>query len=336
MANDRSSIGKDEWKTSDLLSLSRQFIFVPILRSLFGDIESNSMIEADYYTFDEKVPHLAAMPFVSMCRLFFRSAIDARSRLAKYFIEHTHPMNESKVMDSYTTCLINHRPTYSEADYGLSVTSVLFASVGNTGPTTFWSLYYILRDPRALKTIKEEIECYLPKFDLDLVKDEGISMDDSISECLSKCVNLESAINETLRLMLIVFLMRRSKEETEIKLHDERMLHVKRGDRFLLYTATSHHSDELFSNPETFQFDRFLSKNVDLYKGFMPFGSGKHMCPGRHFAKNVIKMTVALILLHVEYEFLDPNINVEVSRSRIGLGVASPDRNVPIRYRYKS
>jgi len=83
-------------------------------------------------------------------------------------------------------------------DYGSTQMGFLFASVGNTIPATFWSLYYILRDSAAPKTIHNEIENHLPNFSLLFNKENDRFADDSINETLLRCVNLDSAVNKTL------------------------------------------------------------------------------------------------------------------------------------------
>lgn len=337
MMDDRAHSAQNQWKTSSLLALSRQFIFYPSFCTLFGDADLKSVrdIAADFQTYDAGLHHLTSPLPPVISQLFCRSTLNARKRLAKYFIEHPHLSNESKLIASYTDCLENHSDTYSKSDYGSSLTSLLFASIGNTVPAAFWSLYYILRDPAALKAITEELQLHLPQFDLQQDDQTSLRVDESICEALSRCVHLESAINETLRLMTFIFLPKQCSRETEVKFHDGRSLVLKAEDKILLYPALSHHNSEIFSDPEVYQFDRFLGKSADTCRGFMPFGAGKHMCPGRHFAKNEIKITVALILHHIEYEFLQPDVKAEPILVRMGLGVAVPQNDIPIRYRYK-
>lgn len=67
----------------------------------------------------------------------------------------------------------------------------------------------------------------------------------------------------------------------------------------------------------------------------MPFGGGKSMCPGRFFAKNEMKICLALFLRHMDYKFVDNNIVPKQKPQRVGFGVAPPNIDVPIMYRYK-
>lgn len=60
------------------------------------------------------------------------------------------------------------------------------------------------------------------------------------------------------------------------------------------------------------------------------------MCPGRYFAKNEMKICLALVLRYMDWKFIDKNIVPKQKAQRVGFGVAPPDIDVTIMYRYKS
>lgn len=72
----------------------------------------------------------------------------------------------------------------------------------------------------------------------------------------------------------------------------------------------------LFANPEEFDGHRFYelrqkpnneSKHqfVTTSNDYLPFGHGKHACPGRFFASNEIKVILAHLLLQYDFKFPD-------------------------------
>ena len=68
----------------------------------------------------------------------------------------------------------------------------------------------------------------------------------------------------------------------------------------------------------------------------MPFGGGKNMCPVRFFAKNEMKICLAMLLRYMEYQFVDKGRIPTQSSPRIGFGVAPPSQDIKILYRYKA
>jgi cytochrome P450 len=78
-----------------------------------------------------------------------------------------------------------------------------------------------------------------------------------------------------------------------------------------------------------------VDKTADAVPGFMPFGAGKNMCPGRFFAKNEIKICLAMLLRYMEYKFVVTDKIPTQKQQRIGVGVAPLNEDVPIMYRYR-
>ena len=151
----------------------------------------------------------------------------------------------------------------------------------------------------------------------------------------ARCVYGESAVNEILRFKGTPLIPRKCIRDTQISLSDGTVIPVKENDVISLYPEASHYDANCFPEPEIYKFDRFVGKTIDTIKGLLPFGYGKTICPGRHFAKNEIQICTALILSHIDYEFLEDNPKVVRRKNRIGIGIAPPENDIPIRYRYK-
>ena len=222
----------------------------------------------------------------------------------------------------------------SDKDYGGQLTGFFWASLGNTIPGVFWSLFHILRDPKALATIKEEIDRHLPTVPLD-GNDHNSVTEDWTPEQLDSCIYLESAINEAIRLAGAPFMIRKCREKAQLVLQDGRTITIQPGETLAWFGAAGHFDANLFPEPTKFIFDRFLNKKAEAVPGFMPFGGGKSICPGRFFAKFEIKTCVAMLLRYIEYKFEDTEIIPTQMRPRIGFGIAPPNKDIPIMYRYK-
>lgn len=59
------------------------------------------------------------------------------------------------------------------------------------------------------------------------------------------------------------------------------------------------------------------------------------MCPGRHFARNEIKLAVAILLANLDVEVLDAAVP-PLDQGRAGLGILPPTRAVPFSLRRRA
>lgn len=325
-----------EWIPSGLLALSHRMIFRPSTFALFGEVEALSL-ENDFCVFDKKIHYFSAYLPRQIFALFLPKLYKARLNLNRSWLKESSSSSsrESDFLQARRILFQGNSDWISERDCGGFQTGVFWASLGNTIPAVFWSLFYILQDQKALETIREEIDTYLPFFSLDDNVNDTID-EEWTPEQLSSCIYLDSTVNEILRLNAAPLMIRKCRQETDITLQDGRTLHVKPDDTLAHFVGATHLDENLFPEPEKFIFDRFVKKNADSVHGFMPFGGGKSMCPGRFFAKNEMKICLAMLLRYMEYKFIDINTMPKQIPHRIGFGVAPPNQDVPILYRYKA
>lgn len=72
-----------------------------------------------------------------------------------------------------------------------------------------------------------------------------------------------------------------------------------------------------------------------LSASWIPYGGGSSLCPGRHFAKQEIITTAAILLTAYEMELVgqDGRKRPQVDMSCFGFGTMPPDRAIPFRIR---
>ncbi|CAF1047307.1 unnamed protein product [Didymodactylos carnosus] len=338
MQNEKATLVNDsimcQWTQSGLLEFSHRMIFQPMTFALFGEIDPHSL-ETDFRLFDDKIHYFGAILPTWMYSWFFTKALTARTRLNSAWLAKLHPSQESELSHARTVLIQDNYNWLSGQDHGALQTTLLWGALGNTIPTVFWCLFHILQNAEALEVIKQEIDEHLPFSSLDNDKADSV-IEEWTVEKLNSCVYLESAINETLRFAASTFLTRKCRQETQILLQDGRILNVKPNETVAYFAPITHLDADLFPDPNKFVFDRFVNKNADNIAGFLPFGSGKSICPGRFFAKNDIKICFAMLLRrYMEFKFIDTEITTAQKRGRVGFGVAPPSLDVKIMYRYK-
>jgi cytochrome P450 len=152
-------------------------------------------------------------------------------------------------------------------------------------------------------------------------------------------VTLDSAISEALRLSSAPLILRKVTRAFTIHLWSGRDLAFRAGDRVAIYPALTHRDPEIFDHPDDFQFDRFAAEERPRHfsKGgkrilhsLAPFGGGADLCPGRHLARNILKILVANLLHDFDIEVLSGDFPA-FTQHRAGLGVLLPSHDVPIR-----
>uniref|UniRef100_A0A3Q4BB44 Uncharacterized protein n=1 Tax=Mola mola TaxID=94237 RepID=A0A3Q4BB44_MOLML len=223
---------------------------------------------------------------------------------------------------------------------------LLWASQGNTGPSSFWLLLFLMKHPEALKAVKEEIDKVVKESGQEV--QQGGPLLNLTREMLMKTPILDSAVEETLRLTVAPLLTRAVLQDMTIKMADGRQYFIRQGDRVAVFPYSAVHIDpEIHPDPHSFKYDRFLNpdrtKKTDFYKAgnkvkyyTMPWGAGVSMCPGRFFATNELKQFVFLMLVYFEFELKNPDENIPgIDFRRWGFGTMQPDRDVQFRYRLR-
>ncbi|KAJ8409333.1 hypothetical protein AAFF_G00235310 [Aldrovandia affinis] len=215
----------------------------------------------------------------------------------------------------------------------------VWATQGNVGPTAFWLLGFLLTNPEAMNAVKREFN--------------GLSLQADLPQRppLDKFQNtpvFDSVLNETLRLTAAPFITREVLHSKTLRMADGQEYDIRRGDRVCLFPYISPQMDpEIHKEPEKFKYNRFLnadgSEKNDFYKGgkrlkyyTMPWGAGKNVCVGRHFAISSIKQFVFTVLTVLDLEMCDPDSAMpKVNASRYGFGVLQPETDLDIRYKLR-
>ncbi|XP_016831098.1 prostacyclin synthase [Cricetulus griseus] len=217
----------------------------------------------------------------------------------------------------------------------------LWATQGNMGPTAFWLLLFLLKNPEALEAVHEELKRTVWK------AEQPVSQMITLPQkTLDNMPVLDSVLNETLRLTAAPFITREVMADLALPMADGREFSLRRGDRLLLFPFLSPQKDpEIYTEPEVFKYNRFLnpdgSEKKDFYKDgkrlknyTLPWGAGHNQCLGKNYAINSIKQFVVLLLTHFDLELGSKDTEVpEFDLSRYGFGLMQPEEDVPIRYR---
>lgn len=156
-----------------------------------------------------------------------------------------------------------------------------------SGVTHTWALCLLLNNPHTLEKVKEEIDLHIGKERLCITESD-----------IKNLVYLEAVVKETLRLYPASPLagIREFGEDCNLGGY-----HVKKGTRLFTNLWKIQTDPRIWSDPLEFKPERFLTthKDVDV-KGrhfeFLPFGSGRRVCPGISFGLRSSLLTLANLI----------------------------------------
>ncbi|KAG2666517.1 hypothetical protein I3760_15G065700 [Carya illinoinensis] len=164
--------------------------------------------------------------------------------------------------------------------------ALILGGTDTTMVTMTWALSLLLNNREALKKVQQEL-------DLQIGRDRLVMESD-----MKNLVYLQAVIKETMRLYPAAPLSvpHESLEDCTLASY-----HIPAGTRLLVNLSKIHRDPQVWSDPTEFRPERFLTTHKDVdFKGqhfeFIPFGSGRRVCPGISFALQVMQLTLANFL----------------------------------------
>ena len=209
-------------------------IFRSSTLALFGEIELDQL-ERDVVLFDQKIHYFGA----SIPRWLFPKVFQARSRMNSSWWKDTMPSHQPQLMDARQALFLQNSDWLSKPDVGTFQSALFWASSGNTIPAVFLVFILHLITYKVIKAITQELDTYSPFFSLDSDTDESL-VEEWTPENLNSCVYLDSAVNETLRLVTTPLVIRKCRQETEIVLQDGRTLKVQPDETLAHFVSITH------------------------------------------------------------------------------------------------
>jgi cytochrome P450 len=183
-------------------------------------------------------------------------------------------------------------------------------------------LIEVARHPELVEPLREEVS--------EQISAHGISV-----AATSNMVLLDSFMKESQRLSSGPVVLERVALKDTV-LPDGKV--IPRGSHIMV-DSTDLWDPEVYPNPDEFDGRRFLRKRqegdkasqfVQSSPNYNVFGGGRHICPGRFFASNELKLALAHILFKYEirlakgcepktlqhgfYAMVDPSVQLEVKR----------------------
>lgn len=156
-------------------------------------------------------------------------------------------------------------------EIGEMQTALLWASVGNTMPASFWCLFYLLKFPKKYERLESEI---LSNSEHSKVIKAIMSGQEITSELFDLFEQehfndlhyMDACISETLRLSSGSLIMRVVTNDNglEIKMSDGKIYKLRKNDRLGLAPPLFHYDEDLYPNPYSFNPERWIPSDDEL------------------------------------------------------------------------
>ncbi|KAF7689170.1 cytochrome P450 3A27-like isoform X5 [Silurus meridionalis] len=191
----------------------------------------------------------------------------------------------------------------------------IFAGYDTSRKTLLFLFYNLASNPETMKKLQEEIDETFPNqaaVDYDMM----MNMD-----------YLDAALNESLRLYPVAYRLERvCKKTVEIK-----GVIIPKDTAIFIPTYTLHRDPEYWTDPDTFNPERFTQENkenIEQY-AYMPFGLGPRNCIGMRFALVIIKLAVVEILQRFDISLSE---ETKVPLELINTGVLAPKHPIKLKF----
>ncbi|KAL0403115.1 UNVERIFIED_CONTAM: (S)-N-methylcoclaurine 3'-hydroxylase isozyme 1 [Sesamum radiatum] len=167
---------------------------------------------------------------------------------------------------------------------------LLIAGTDSTIITIVWLMAELIKNQQIFLRLREEIG--------QAIKQNSTSLDESI---LSKCEYFQACIKETLRLHIPGPFLVPHQALKNCKMNN----YLIPKDSIILVNAWAIHLDpNNWNNAASFKPDRFLDSKIDFLGScfeFIPFSSGRRMCPGFHMGFRNILLVVASLVYYFDW-----------------------------------
>jgi sterol 12-alpha-hydroxylase len=317
------------YQQKGLFEFAGRLIFIAGSNAIFGKDVLGESDYTDFRDFDSYT-HLLLN---NMPAFLFPKAVKARKRLQAAAAKTDRNRNAFMAARYENFDRVNLCPVQRSA----MTFAMFWVSNTNTVNAMFWIISIMLQRKEVRDAIMDDINRLLQK-DYE-VTEHGLPK--LTNELMADMKNIDSIVEEALRLTTSVINLRQTAEDMTFDLHSGDTLSVKKGDYLAVYPRWSQLSGDIFAEPQTFKWDRTLHNPEFSYKGeklkvvSYAFGAGSHICPGRFFARNEFKITLLTLLLTLDIEAMNNDVPV-INQTFAGTGVLPPKKDIMVRYRLKA
>lgn len=235
------------------------------------------------------IPQLAALDLQGLTKRMKAVSKVFDSFFEKIIDEHVQSKDEKPTEDFVDTMLAIMNS--QEFDFHIdrsnikaTILDMLSASMDTSATAVEWTLSELLKHPRVMKKVQNELEKVVGKERM---------VEESDLESLKY---LDMVVKETFRLHPVapLLLPHESMEDCTIN-----GFHIPKKSRVMINAWAIGRDPEVWMDAEKFLPERFIEDNIDIQGHdfrLIPFGSGRRGCPGMQLGITVVRLVVAQLV----------------------------------------
>lgn len=214
---------------------------------------------------------------------------------------------------------------FPEEEIGRLEMALLFVATTNTIPTLYWFVTNVFLRPDVVEEVRRETLSLVKLSNREGGQRRLATLD--ISQLEGHAPVLVSCYRESIRLGNQSIGTRRVIHDTVLNDSAGNQHLLKAGVDVMWSVKAMHHSEDVWGQ-DPLEFNARQFKEQDKFdrtkkQSYIPFGGGKHLCPGRNFAFAENLAFVAALVVGFELQNLD-EANVRLGIAVMGEAVAKP------------
>ncbi|GBC34069.2 cytochrome P450 [Rhizophagus irregularis DAOM 181602=DAOM 197198] len=200
--------------------------------------------------------------------------------------------NEKIDSNDLLTKFLTANEKISDDDIRATIMDLLLGGTLTTASTLSAIVYYLGHNPKVQKRMVQELDDVLGSD-----RDSNITIDQ-----VNKLEYTDAIFKEASRLFpTIPVNVRTNAEPNEIAGYK-----FPAKTQFLIDVERIHRSPDYWTDPDTFNPDRWLNKSdTKMYSSYYQFGGGARECPGKKMALAEVKTLIALLYRNYDIELVD-------------------------------
>ncbi|ESW06016.1 hypothetical protein PHAVU_010G012700 [Phaseolus vulgaris] len=282
------------------------------------DIEASKPNIADYYPIFRRLDPQGAQ---RRMKSYYRTLLHTFDCIVEERIQRSDSIDGNDVLDSFLDIIRRENSELTRHDVLHLFLDLFVAGLDTTSATIEWVMAELLHNPQKLSKTKTELE--------QVFGETGFEPEDSN---ISKLTYLQAVVKETLRLHPTApILIHKSVAEVDIC-----GFKVPKDAQVLINLWSMGRDSDIWTHPNSFLPERFLENGKDFRGddyGFIPFGSGRRMCPGVPLANRILHTLLATLLYHFDWKLADGGKSQDMDMTEkfsITLHKVKPLKTIPI------
>ncbi|GKT48272.1 cholesterol 7-alpha-monooxygenase [Colletotrichum spaethianum] len=297
----------DDVEVEDLYTWTRQMFTLASTDSLYGSrnpLREDKRLVNAYWDYEAEVNKLMVGVFPSIFAPRGHRGQNLLQEAFQAFFDsnlHEGPDVPSIVKERRRLTRSFNMPSSAAAAIELLF---LHGAISNTFPTFYWLFTRVFSQPVLLARLRDEVHGVIEETDRTTTGGKRRLATLHIEKIEERCPLLMSCFRETHRLYASGVLVRKVMADTTIS--DGKTSYVLKKDGQVQGPQTVLQLSPEIWGDDAMEFvgDRFLKMAEEkgeavvnfAPRGFLGFGGGKHVCPGRYFASGELLGSIALLI----------------------------------------